>query len=393
MMAGGEGDADADGAGGCGAQQSGCDVRTEVDRLMRDESMSKSGAKKLVKQRMRERKREQKKKQAKEEKRARKAESAQRMTEDERKQAIDAARSKREQRMNRHRDQRERARMALSSEHQLVLDFQYWWLMTERERKSMAQQLAIVYSSNRRNACGSGPSCSFALHLTALDHSIHSELEQTVPLASWFANMSSLPYKQLMEHEHASSSLLSGKTPIVLSADSENELTELRSDVAYVIGCFVDRNRRKNTTESHAAGEGVETARLPITKYARLKTDTILTVNQVVDILLTYRRTHSWQQAIDYVIPPRKRVNSGNTNSSSEIRNSPYLNQQQQQDKDEEHRPTSEAEARNGDDSNSNTKMRNSSREGGNTTIEPSSKKQRIETTGGICSSEGEAKD
>lgn len=283
----------------------------EIQRLMHDEGYSKSGAKKLLKQQARERKRQHRK----EEKRAQKQQlkNSFEFSEQRRREAAAVSRARREHRMHEHRRELASAQAALHSDFPLLLDFRYWWLMTPKERKSMAQQLCIVYSSNRRAATPESPQYAFSLHLTALDASARSEVEQSVPLHNWHVHTSDSTFVGHIAHHP----LLLHKTPVVLSADSANELSDLRCDEAYVVGCFVDRNRRKNTTESSAAGEGVKTARLPIKKHASLKTDTILTVNQVVDILLMYRRTQSWQQAVDYAVPARKRTDVGQASTNA----------------------------------------------------------------------------
>ncbi|KAG8904763.1 tRNA (guanine(9)-N(1))-methyltransferase [Tulasnella sp. 403] len=92
-------------------------------------------------------------------------------------------------------------------------------------------------------------------------------------------------------------------TVVYLTADAEEELTELSEGETYIIGGIVDRNRYKNK----AVAQGVRTARLPIGTYlASLPTRKVLTVNQVFSILLRWVEVRDWKEALMAVMPKRK---------------------------------------------------------------------------------------
>ncbi|WWC68453.1 uncharacterized protein I206_102381 [Kwoniella pini CBS 10737] len=94
---------------------------------------------------------------------------------------------------------------------------------------------------------------------------------------------------------------------VYLSADSEEEITELNENEIYIIGGIVDRNRYKNLCQNKAENLNIRTARLPIGKFIEnLPTRKVLTVNQVFDILLQYIQLNDWQKAFETVIPQRK---------------------------------------------------------------------------------------
>jgi len=94
---------------------------------------------------------------------------------------------------------------------------------------------------------------------------------------------------------------------VYLTADSEEELAELKPEETYIIGGICDHNRYKNLCLNKAKESGIRTARLPIGRYlASLPTRKVLTVNQVFEILLKWVETKDWEEALYSVIPKRK---------------------------------------------------------------------------------------
>lgn len=94
---------------------------------------------------------------------------------------------------------------------------------------------------------------------------------------------------------------------VYLTADAEDELTELKEGETYVIGGIVDKNRYKNLCANKAKELNIRSARLPIGRYlADMPTRKVLTVNQVFDILAYWVSTRDWEQAMQKVMPKRK---------------------------------------------------------------------------------------
>ena len=56
--------------------------------------------------------------------------------------------------------------------------------------------------------------------------------------------------------------------------------------------------------------QGIKTAKLPISDHVKLAASSVLTTNQVVDILLKWLETKSWQKALEATVPTRKRAAS-----------------------------------------------------------------------------------
>ncbi|KAF8625590.1 hypothetical protein AX15_005290 [Amanita polypyramis BW_CC] len=96
-------------------------------------------------------------------------------------------------------------------------------------------------------------------------------------------------------------------TVVYLTADSEEELSELKPDETYIIGGLCDHNRYKNLCFDKAKESEVRTARLPIGRYlASLHTRKVLTVNQVFEIMVKWVETRSWEEALYSIVPKRK---------------------------------------------------------------------------------------
>ena len=101
---------------------------------------------------------------------------------------------------------------------------------------------------------------------------------------------------------------------VYLTADTDDELSELKEDEAYIIGGVCDHNRYKvglnriynfpafvkpliqYLCRDKAIKDAIRTARLPIGKYvSEMKSRKVLTVNQVVEILVKWTETRDWE--------------------------------------------------------------------------------------------------
>lgn len=106
---------------------------------------------------------------------------------------------------------------------------------------------------------------------------------------------------------------------VYLTADSSEELTELREDETYIIGGIVDHNRYKNLCLKKSEDSKIRSARLPIGTYlSELKTRKVLTVNQTFEILLKWVETRNWEQALYAVVPKRKFDEKGGGDGTQE---------------------------------------------------------------------------
>lgn len=91
---------------------------------------------------------------------------------------------------------------------------------------------------------------------------------------------------------------------VYLTPDSENVLEDIDPNKVYVLGGLVDESIHKKLTLRRAEEQSLRTARLPIREYMVKAANSknyhseTLAINQVFDVLLTYRETRSWPAAL-----------------------------------------------------------------------------------------------
>ncbi|KAJ7693822.1 guanine-1-methyltransferase-domain-containing protein [Mycena rosella] len=181
----------------------------------------------------------------------------------------------------------------------VIIDLGFDEKMTEKEVQSLCSQLAYTYSANRNAGH------QFSLLFTSLNGKSLTRLESMSDAgytrwvnSEWWSE----GYERLWAEDPAVK-----QTVVYLTADSDDELTELKPDETYVIGGICDHNRLKNECLNKAEASGIRTARLPIGTYlSELRTRKVLTVNQAFEILVHWVDTRDWEAAFHAVIPKRK---------------------------------------------------------------------------------------
>ncbi|KAF8214073.1 guanine-1-methyltransferase-domain-containing protein [Mycena galopus ATCC 62051] len=181
----------------------------------------------------------------------------------------------------------------------VVVDLGFDDKMTEKEVQSLCSQLGYTYSANRQAGH------PFALFFTSLNGKTLARLDSLGDAshrrwknAEWWEE----GYERLWETDPAVKQSL-----VYLTADSDQEITELKPNETYVIGGIVDHNRLKNECLNKAEASGIRTARLPIGTYlSELRTRKVLTVNQAFEILVHWVDSRDWESAFHAVIPKRK---------------------------------------------------------------------------------------
>jgi tRNA (guanine9-N1)-methyltransferase len=175
----------------------------------------------------------------------------------------------------------------------LVFDMSFEGVMKLAGKKSTAQQLKYAYSSLRRAA--------FVLKPALYGFDENSEILKILTKFDGFAK-----YQPVMSTHHFTEKLTKERI-VYLSADSTTVLQQLDSNDVYVIGAFVDHNSKKGATQAAAEGMGLRTARLPLDEHVDVRNICkVLTINHVVDVLVTFATTSDWKLAFQNVLPKRR---------------------------------------------------------------------------------------
>ncbi|OSD04443.1 hypothetical protein PYCCODRAFT_1347315, partial [Trametes coccinea BRFM310] len=219
----------------------------------------------------------------------------------------------------------------------VVVDLGFDEMMTENEVKSLTSQLAYTYSANRKAEHPFSSLLFTSLNgrtLERMDATNNAAYKRWVGAEWWtegyerlWANTEDAQRqgddadgsRERVEdgHDDAAGALRSSKakgparaaqdTVVYLTADADDELTELKEGDTYIIGGIVDHNRYKNLCLNKSKEHNIRSARLPIGTYlSELRTRKVLTVNQTFEILLKWVETRDWEQALYSVIPKRK---------------------------------------------------------------------------------------
>ncbi|KAI0089254.1 guanine-1-methyltransferase-domain-containing protein [Irpex rosettiformis] len=259
----------------------------------------------------------------------------------------------------------------------IVVDLGFDDLMSENEIKSLTSQLAFTYSANRK-AVQPFESVVF----TSLEKRTYTRLESIGDAAYrrwhdtewWEESYERLWTGKLNETaEHKESVVEERKegeeegetktstpisyqsaaqeTVVYLTADSNDELSELREGETYIIGGICDHNRYKNLCLNKSKESGIRSARLPIGTYlAELKTRKVLTVNQTFEILLKWVETRDWKKALEEVVPKRKFNETGRNRGGNKSENTDEQQEQEGCGEEEAHTVIVDATALEGDE-------------------------------------------
>ena len=163
--------------------------------------------------------------------------------------------------------------------------------MVDREVKSLFSQIIRCYSANRRSKL------PFNLEVSSFNGKLCECFKTIYPEhVRWDMNFIS---------EHFISTETDNSKIIYLTPDSNHVLEDINADFTYVIGGIVDKNRFKGKTFESANSLNIKTARLPVPEYIDLKTSPVLTIYHVFEILLKFKESKDWKEALECYIPKR----------------------------------------------------------------------------------------
>lgn len=146
----------------------------------------------------------------------------------------------------------------------VAIDFDYDGLMIDKDIAKCAKQLLRVYTVNRKSKM------PIRLYYTSLKEKsrIVEALRRNDGYENWDVYLKPESYMELFDREQI----------VYLTSDSDNVLTELDPNAAYIIGGIVDHNHLKGLSLQRAEEKGLKTARLPLNENISIKTRTVLTI-------------------------------------------------------------------------------------------------------------------
>lgn len=176
----------------------------------------------------------------------------------------------------------------------VVIDMGFDELMLDKDLSSCSAQVLRIYSANRRS------DRPLPVHLTSLDANgkLYEKLERNDGWQHW----------DLEKHPESYFELFDKDKIIYLTSESDNVLTDLEKGAVYVIGGLVDHNQHKGLSFKNAINKGIRTARLPLSEHLVMKTRSVLTINQVFEIILGVSEGKEWKDVLINTLPQRKNV-------------------------------------------------------------------------------------
>lgn len=176
----------------------------------------------------------------------------------------------------------------------VAIDLSFDDLMIDKDLSSCASQLLRVYTNNRR------AKRPIPVHFTGLneDGKLYEKLQKNEGWKNW----------DIIPHKEGFMELFDKDKIIYLTSESETVLDTLEKDAIYIIGGLVDHNHHKCLTHELAQKANIRTARLPLSEHLIIKTRSVLTINQVFDIILGVSEGQSWKEVLMNVMPQRKNI-------------------------------------------------------------------------------------
>ncbi|XP_055597911.1 tRNA methyltransferase 10 homolog A [Uranotaenia lowii] len=174
----------------------------------------------------------------------------------------------------------------------VVVDLSFDGMMIDKDVAKCVKQLLRIYTMNRRSEK------PIPLHFTGIKPggAVEKHLKRNDGYQHWDVRFSGESFLDLYNRDKL----------VYLTSESDNVLTTLEKDHVYVIGGLVDHNQHKGHCHTLASEMGIRHARLPLSEHIVIKTRTILTINQVFEILMKIQLGKPWQETLLEVLPMRK---------------------------------------------------------------------------------------
>lgn len=181
----------------------------------------------------------------------------------------------------------------------VLIDCEFDDLMSDKEVVSLSNQITRCYSAMRHSGYRVG------LTVSPVNKRLKERFDGAL---SDYKNWKNVTFHDDKTFDDFVKEQPGQKDAVVyLTADTEEELTELEEGKTYVIGGIVDKNRHKNLCINKAKEHGVKFARLPIGKYIQMNCRHVLATSHVFELMcLWFEKNKDWEAAFNAVLPPRK---------------------------------------------------------------------------------------
>ncbi|XP_073520790.1 tRNA methyltransferase 10 homolog C [Phyllobates terribilis] len=189
----------------------------------------------------------------------------------------------------------------------LIFDMAYERYMSQREMENTVSQIQMCDGFNKSSKE------PFHLHFCNLQPNgpYHKELVKRYDGA--FDNL------LITTTEKSHVDIFPKDRLVYLTADSPNVLKTFEHDKIYIIGAFVDKSQKTGVSLGNAKRLQLATARLPIDSFLKwTRGGKNLTLNNVIEILMTVKDTGDWKTAMSSV-PTRKHDGLRESRKSEQI--------------------------------------------------------------------------
>ncbi|XP_060730948.1 tRNA methyltransferase 10 homolog B isoform X1 [Tachysurus vachellii] len=194
---------------------------------------------------------------------------------------------------------RERLEEARAAGPRLCVDLSMSDCMSHKEISRLAGQIRRLYGSNKK--------ATQPFHVFLTDMKEDSLLyKECIRMNEGFLNY------LIDVTEESWIDLFPSEDIIYLTPDASEALEEVNGDKVFILGGLVDESIQKKRSYTRAKELRVQIARLPIDEYMVKRPNPknfhskILAINQVFEILLTFRDTGSWSKALSAGVPTGK---------------------------------------------------------------------------------------
>lgn len=181
----------------------------------------------------------------------------------------------------------------------VVMDCEFDDLMSEKEIVSLSNQITRCYSAKRHSQH------EVDLVISSFNKRLRQRFEKSIQDYSKWKGI------QFKENNSLAELLPEDETELAkyvyLTADTDEELVDLKEGHTYIIGGIVDKNRHKRLCLDKAKELGLKVGRLPIGKYIQMNSRHVLATSHVYEIMcMWFESNHDWEAAFNSVLPPRK---------------------------------------------------------------------------------------